>query len=88
MIYRNKPSGLIYRWLLSSFNVNRQRHEEVYMHMETGAILNCDTVDFEINFEKIVDDPQDHIVPKVDYDETNDPTDKEWGNETVTSSNN
>lgn len=89
MIYLNKRNSMVYRWLMASFNVETQRHHEVYMHMETGAILNCDSEEFHHNFKRIVDNPQEHIVPNVDYDnETNDPTDKEFANETPTRSDN
>lgn len=68
MIYQHISSGLVYRFLFNSMDVDTQKPHTVYMQMETGAIFNRPTEDFDVKFVKIVEDPQAHIVPREDFE--------------------
>lgn len=63
MIYKHKASGKLYRVILESFSVERQRHSVVYMKLADGAIFDRDADAFDDGFMEVID-PQDMIAPR------------------------
>lgn len=63
MIYKHKRTGDLYRLLLISFSVERQRESVVYMSLSTGSIFDRDGLKFNENFE-FVEHSQTKIIPK------------------------
>jgi len=64
MIFRHKRTGKLYKHLVSSFDVSRQEHHEVYMQIETGHIFNRESGKFVENFELVDELPQHKIIRK------------------------
>jgi len=62
-IYEHKRTKVLYRVLLQSFSVERQRHSVVYISMLTGEIFDRDREKFNENF-RYVRHAQADIQPK------------------------
>jgi coenzyme F420-reducing hydrogenase delta subunit len=63
-LYRHKRTKVMYRKLMDSFSVERQRHSVVYISMATGEVFDRDADKFEENFDVLVTDVQGGIIPK------------------------
>jgi len=63
MIYKHKRTGKLYRYLLESFDTDRQEHHVVYLQIETGFIFNRSGDIFNKNFECVDATPQMKITP-------------------------
>lgn len=63
MIYKHIRTGDLYRVIILSFSVERQKPTVVYMSLTTGAMFDRNKENFDQNFE-FVSDPQAAIVPK------------------------
>lgn len=63
MIYQHKRSGVLYRKLMESFSVERQRPSVTYLRMETGEVFDRDLEKFEEDF-LFIQDPQKTIAPR------------------------
>lgn len=64
MIFKHKRTGGLYKLLVQSFSVERQKHSMVYMQLETGHVFDRDYKKFNENFECFETYPQQNIIPK------------------------
>lgn len=63
LVYRHKRTGVEYRVLFESFDVETQRRHIVYVSIANGQIFNRDRDIFAQNFEYVCD-TQAQIEPK------------------------
>lgn len=67
MIFRHNITGMLYLYLLGSYNVKLQEPEIVYIELETGRIYSRGEKDFHEKFSPTRRYPNDDINPEVDY---------------------
>lgn len=63
-IYTHKRTGVLYKTILKSFDVQTQKPHIIYMGLNTGQVFNRDEQVFKENFEIMKRNIQSTIKPK------------------------